>query len=194
AGTLQADVSPMKLLLWAALTLVAGVAGWLYWRWRRRRRMRLIALVALLRVPVTFDPAVLAKTAGKAWNADLGDGHGEGKDGFVAGTGAMNTIMHDGRMFLINCIPRPYVDDPAAAAATIIDQRLRQPFHEHKAWFSCDAMGVDGTATAEEITDWYRRLAKLFVEFLDDNCLLIYIPDANHVYAINDETERALLS
>jgi uncharacterized protein YegJ (DUF2314 family) len=184
----------MQFIIWAGAIGLLGVGGWLYWCWRRRRRIRLIALVALLREPATFDPTVLAKTAGKAWNADLGDGHDRGKDGFVAGIGAMNTIMYDDRMFLINCIPRPYMDDPAAAAEAIIDQRLRQPFHEHKAWFSCDAMGVDDTATDEEIADWYRRLAKLFVEFLDDNCLLIYVPDTQRAYAINDETEQALLS
>jgi uncharacterized protein YegJ (DUF2314 family) len=106
----------------------------------------------------------------------------------------MNTIMHDGRMFLINCLPRPYVDDPAAASEAIADQRIRQLFREHLAWFSCDAMGVDGTTPAEEIADWYRRLAKLFVELLDENCLLIFVPDAQRAYAINDETEQALLS
>jgi uncharacterized protein YegJ (DUF2314 family) len=184
----------MQFIIWAGAIGVLGIGGWLYWRWRSRRRIRLIALVALLREPATFDPTVLAKTAGKAWNADLGDGHDRGKDGFVAGIGVMNTIMYDDRMFLINCLPRPYVDDPEAASEGIADQRIRQHFREHKAWFSCDAPGVDGATPAEEIADWYRRLAKLFVELLDENCLLIYVPDTQRAYAINDETERAMLS
>jgi uncharacterized protein YegJ (DUF2314 family) len=184
----------MQFIIWAGAIGVLGIGGWLYWRWRSRRRIRLIALVALLREPATFDPTVLAKTAGRAWNADLGDGTGEGKDGFVAGVGALNTIVHKGRMFLINCIALPYVDDPAAVSESIADQRIRQLFREHQAWFSCDAMGVDGTTPAEEIADRYRPLAKLFAELLDENCLLIYVPDTQRAYAINEETEQALLS
>lgn len=184
----------MNFMIWAAVAAMAGVGGWLYWRMRRRRKSRLISLVALLREPVTFDPAVLAKTAGRVWNADLGDGTAEGDDGFVVGAGPLNTIMHAGRMYLVNCIPNPYIEDPEAASESITDLRIRQSFREHRAWFSCDALGVDGATTAKEICDWYRRLAKLFAELLDENCLLIYVPDTGLAYSINDETERALRS
>jgi uncharacterized protein YegJ (DUF2314 family) len=184
----------MIYIILGAVAVMAGVGAFLYWRIRKRRESRLISLVALLREPVTFDPVVLAKTASRVWNADLGDGTAEGEDGFVVGVGAMNTIMHGNRMFLINCIPKPYADDPDAASQLITDLRLRRLFSEHKAWFSCDAMGVDGSTTAEEIADWYRRLAKLFAELLDENCSLIYLPDSERAYAVNDDTERALLS
>jgi uncharacterized protein YegJ (DUF2314 family) len=39
---------------------------------------------------------------------------------------------------------------------------------------------------------WYRRLGKLFVELLDENCLLIFLPDSGRVYPINEDTENAL--
>ncbi len=184
----------MKFLIWIVVVAFAGLAGWLYWRSRKRRRTRLISLVALVREHATFDPVVLARVAGKVWNADLGDGDAEGADGFVAGAGIINTIIYGGRMYLINCMPRPYLDDPEAVAESIPDLRIRQNFREHQAWFSCDAMGVDGTTTEEEILDWYQHLAKLFAELLDDNCLLIYVPDTSRAYAINEETERALQS
>jgi uncharacterized protein YegJ (DUF2314 family) len=154
----------------------------------------MISFVALLREPVTFDPAVLARLAGKAWNADLGDGTSEGSDGFVAGADVINTIMHEGRMFLINCFPKPYVDDPEEASNGIADLRLRSLFCEHKAWFSCDSLGVDGTTSEQEIGEWYRRLGKLFAELLDDNCLMIFVPDTARGYPINEETEEALRS
>jgi uncharacterized protein YegJ (DUF2314 family) len=186
----------MKIVFWVAIgAVVALVAGGLaYWRHRRRKRSRLISLVALVHEPVTFDPAVLARVAGKAWNADLGDGNSEGADGFVAGVDVMNTIMHDGRLFLINSFPRPYTDDPEKAAETIPDKRIRTLFGEHRAWYSCDALGVDGTTSEEEVVEWYRRLGKLFVELLDDNCLLIFLPDCERAFPINEETEEALRS
>src|SRR5688500_10053369 len=122
------------------LVLAGGVA---WWRIRRRRRPRMISLVALLREPVRFDPAVLASVAGRCWKADLGDGDGEGADGFVASVEIMTTIMHDDRMFLINSFPSPYVENPAEAAEGITDLRIRSLFCEHQAWFSCDVMGID---------------------------------------------------
>jgi uncharacterized protein YegJ (DUF2314 family) len=154
----------------------------------------MIALVALLREPASFDPAVLARLAGKAWNVDLGDGTSEGADGFVAGVGEMNTIMHEGRMFLINNFPAPYTEDPDQAAEAIPDMRIRSLFREHRAWFSCDALGVDGTTSDDEVREWYRRLGKLFAELLDDNCLMIVLPDSGRGYPLNEDSETALRS
>ena len=182
--------------VWVAIGVILAVVGGFvsYWRLRKRRQFRLIAFVGLAREPVTFDPAVLARLAGKAWNADLGDGTTEGADGFVVGVGVMNTIMHEGRMFLINSFPKPYTDDLEKAAAGIGDLRIRAHFLDHQAWFSCDAMGVDGTSSEADVLDWYRLLGKLFVELLDENCLLIYLPDSQLAFPINEDTENALRS
>src|SRR5262249_51733928 len=180
---------------WVAVGVVVALIGAVvYWRIRRRRRHRLISFVALLRETVEFDPAVLARVAGKAWDADLGDGTSEGADGFVAAGGIANMIMHDGRMFLLNSFPRAHVDDPQKVAEGIADKRIRGLFAEHKAWFSCDAMGIDGSTPEEEVGQWCRRLGKLFAELLDENCLLILVPDTDRAYPINEDTEAALRS
>ncbi|MBO0700175.1 MAG: hypothetical protein J2P46_17380, partial [Zavarzinella sp.] len=173
--------------------LLAG-AGLGIWWLRRRRRHRLVSLVALLREPVEFDPAVLARAAGKAWKADLGDGESEGADGFVAAAGIVNTIVHDGRMFLINSFPTPYVEDPEGAAERIPDLRVAGLFREHRAWFSCDALGVDRSTPETEVRDWYRRLGRLMAGLVDENCLLIFLPDTGLAYPINEDTEKALRS
>jgi len=181
---------------WVAIGAVLALVGaaFAYWRMRRRRRTRLIAFVALLREPVGFDPAVLAHVAGQVWQADLGDGEAEGADGFVVGVDVMKTIVHGGRAFLVNCFPKPYTPNVEKDAEGIADLRIRALFRQHRAWFSCDALGVDGTAREEEVRDWYRRLGKLFAELLDENCLLIYLPDSQLAYPINEDTEAALRS
>jgi uncharacterized protein YegJ (DUF2314 family) len=181
---------------WIIVGVVAALlmAGAAFWWMRRRRRPRLIAFVALQREPMPIDPAVLAKVAGRVWKADLGDGTSEGADGFIAGVGLMNTILYDGRMFLVNSFPTPYTEDVEQVAEGIADRRSRELFLEHRAWFSCDALGVDGATPEEEIADWYRRLGKLFAELLDDNCLLIFLPDSGLAYPINDQTRMALRS
>jgi hypothetical protein len=62
--------------MWIALGVAVALVGVIaVWRVRRRRRTRLISFVSLVREPVVFDPAVLARIAGEAWNADLGEAH-----------------------------------------------------------------------------------------------------------------------
>jgi uncharacterized protein YegJ (DUF2314 family) len=151
-------------------------------------------LVALLREPVTFDSAILANVAGKIWKADLGDGTSAGADGFVVGADLVHSIMHDGRMFLIHSFPEPYTEGVDEAAESIADLRIRNLFREHRAWFSCDALGVDGTTSEEEVLEWYRRLGRLFAELLDENALLIYLPDSGLAYLINDDAKASLQS
>ncbi len=181
-------------MIWvAAVAIVVLIAAIVFW-WLRRRRPRLISLVALLREPATFDSAVLAQVAGKAWKADLGDGESEGTDGFVAGVELMNTIMHNERMFLVNSFPVPYTEDVEQAAAGIADLRIRSLYCQHQAWFSCDALGVDGRTSEEEIRKWYRQLGRLFAALLDENCLLIYLPDSGLAFPINEDTTMALRS
>jgi uncharacterized protein YegJ (DUF2314 family) len=176
------------------VVILALAGGAIYWRLRKRRESRLISFVALLREPFSFDPAVLASIAGKTWKADLGDGTSEGADGFVAGAGVVSTIVHDGRMFLINSFPTPYTEDVDKTAESIPDLRMRSLFQEHRAWFSCDALGVDGTTPEPEVLEYYRRMGRLFAELLDENCLLIFLPDTGHAFPINDDTEMALRS
>ena len=182
-------------MIWTLVGVIVVLAGaFAYWRIRTRRRSRLIAFVALLREPVTFDPAILARLAGKAWQADLGDGTSEGADGFLACAEISNMIMHEGRMCLVNSFPGPYTEDVEKAAEGIGDMRIRSLFAEHHAWFSCDALGVDGTTSEEDVVDWYRRLGTLFAELLDEKCLLILLPDNDRAYPINEDTEAALRS
>jgi uncharacterized protein YegJ (DUF2314 family) len=181
----------MWIVIGVVVLIIAALAYW--WR-RRRNRHRLVSFVALVREPVTFDPAILASVAGRTWNADLGDGTSEGSDGFVVCADVINTIMHEDRMFLVNSFPTSYVEDVEQTAESIGDPRIRSLFSEHKAWYSFDALGVGASTSDEEILDWYQRLGKLFAEFLDDNCLLIFLPDAGTGYPINEDTEAALRS
>lgn len=184
-------------MFWLGIAIVVAlVVGLVYFLYRRirKRETRLISFVALLREPMKFDPAVLARVAGKVWNADLGDGSSEGADGFVASVEIITTIFYDERLFLLNSFPKPYVDNPEEAAADMPDLRLQTLFGQHRAWFSCDAMGVDASTPEPEIRKWYQLLGKLIAELLDDNCLLIYLPDSDSLFPVNEESEAALRS
>jgi len=182
------------LWIYAAIALFAVVGASAFWRLRRRRRTRLISFVALSREPKVYDEAILARLAGQIFDADLGDGTNEGKDGFVVVTDIVSTISIRGRLYLLNSFPMPYAPDVEETANRIADLRIRSLYQEHRAWFSCDALGVTGATPAEEVLDLYQKLGKLFAELLDESCLLIYLPDSGLGYPINDDTLSALRS
>jgi uncharacterized protein YegJ (DUF2314 family) len=183
----------MKSVMSKARALVTSVGAWLSGRIRKRDKSRMISLVVLLREPMTVDSIVLAKMAGRAWHADLGDGLGYGEDGGVVSVGPISTVLHQERGYLVNCFPAPYCDDPQSVAESIPDLRIRRCFREHRAWFSCDALAGD-TLSEDEVRESYACLGRLLAEFFDESWLLIYVPDTSRAFAINDETEQALQS
>jgi uncharacterized protein YegJ (DUF2314 family) len=180
--------------MWIILAAVLMLGAFVYWRRLRRNRSRMLSFVGLLRKPAFFDAAILATAAKKAWNADLGDGSTEGADGFVVGEETHFMIQHDGQMVLVNSIPSPYTDNSETVAKGIRDLRLRANFLEHRAWFSVDALGIDGALTRAKVVEWQRRLGKLFAELVDENCLVLFLPDSSAAFTINDETDAALRS
>ncbi len=173
----------------AAVALCAGLG---YWWWRRKARSRLISFVGLLREPVSWDTAVLARVASRAWQADLGDGSSEGEDGFVASSGISHFVTCRGRLVMINCFPSPYCQDVQEEAERIADLRIRSLFRQHTAWFSCDAMHMSRRLTSADKLEWYRMLGRLFAELLDENCLLLHVPETGYTLPINEDTEQAL--
>ncbi len=185
--------------MWPAIivgiVILSLAAAWFWWRKRRAASgHRLVSIVALLREPQELEPIYVATAARKAWNADLGDGTNEGEDGFVAGASITTAIRFRDRMFLVNCFPSPYVEDPEAVANDMADIRLRTLFAQHTAWISCDAMGLEPDEPEESVREWYRLLGPLLAELIDDNCLAIFLPDSNLLYAYSNEALDRLRS
>lgn len=181
--------------MWVVLGLVAAAVlgvGFGYWWWQRNRRSEMISFVGLLREPVSWDTAVLARVASRAWQADLGDGSSEGEDGFVASNDISHFAMCRGRLVMINSFPSPYFENVQEVADSISDLRVRSLVCEHTAWFSCDAMHLRRRLASADKLEWYRLLGRLFAELLDDNCLLLYVPETGLTLPINEDTEQAL--
>ena len=178
------------VLVFIALT----IAAWI-WQKRQRKAPRIVSFVVLLHEPKYIDEQVLAAAANRAWGAELsiGEGGEESEDGFVVASDPMNMIMYLKEMHLVNNFKSPYVENPEKLAETIADQRLSQMIAQHKAWFSCDALGVDHTTSQEEVATWYQRLGKLTAELLDENCIGIYLPEHSRIFIVKDQTEEEQL-
>jgi len=186
----------MVYFLAISVVVLSLVGVWGYRTWRRRERPeRMISLVVLLREAMLLDGAIVAQLAGRAWDADLGDGVSEGDDGFTVSAVGMHTVVQHGRQaYLVNCMPGPYVADPAETAESIVDLRTRRLFAEHTAWISCDALAVADDAGDDELRDHYRHIGLFLAELLNENGLLICEPDSGRLFPINADTPRSLAS
>ncbi|MGI9472512.1 MAG: DUF2314 domain-containing protein [Rubripirellula sp.] len=185
---------------WLIGILIGGGLFALY-RWRNSKQTigqdddhKMLSFVALLKEPQLVETLILANAAQKAWGADLGDDTHEGEDGFVVGESPSFVIQHQGQMILVNSFADTYVPDPEQAANSIADLRLRGLFTEHRAWISCDAMGIESLDDVEEVRGWYQRLGPLLSELVDDNCLAIFLPQTNQLFANMEETLDMLKS
>lgn len=169
------------------VTIIGVTALWL-WKRKQRNRSRLISFVALLREPQNLEAIYIATAARKAWNADLGDGTTEGDDGSVIGSEIAYFLQFGDRIILVNNFSMPYLKNPAEAAESINDLRLRGIVADHQAWLSCDALGLEPNPSEKQLGEWYRLLGRLLAELIDDNCLAVYLPDTDQLYAYNSET------
>ncbi len=176
--------------------IIAGITYWLKSRADSRSEsgddQSILSFVALLLEPGYMEPLIIAKAAERAWGADIGVER-SGKDGFVVGSDHSSVIRFRGRDILVNNFNSPYVEDPVDAAQSITDLRLREYFGQHTAWLSVDALGAE-FKSEKEIRDWYRLLAPLFCELVDDNCLAIFLPLTEQLFANMDETLEKLRS
>lgn len=183
---------------WIALVVVAIIGAVFFWLRRRKAaedgEHQMLSFVALLREPQYMEGVILANAANKAWNADVGNGSDEGVDGFVVGESPASLIKYHDRMILVNSFSDPYVESPEQAAQSIPDLRLRELFSEHRAWISCDALGVESFDDIEDVRAWYALLGPLLSALVDDNCLAIYLPQTNQMYPNMEETLDMLKS
>lgn len=168
----------------------------LWWRKRQRDRSRLISFVALLREPQSLEALYIQTAARKAWNVELGVGEEgddeDNDDGFVVGEDPSFVVRYGDRLILLNNFDAPYMEDPEEAAQDIVDLRLRSLVAQHTAWMSCDALGLEHPNDPQELRAWYRVLGSLLAELIDDNCLAIYLPDTDQIFAANAETLELL--
>jgi uncharacterized protein YegJ (DUF2314 family) len=195
----DASVNRMTNLVIGSVVVVLAAAVFVWFRKRRAEQEdehEMLSFVALLKEPQYLEAVILASAAKRAWNADLGNGteDSEGEDGFIAGESPTCIIRYGERMVLVNSFPQPYVESPEEAAESIPDLRLREPFAQHRAWISCDALGVDSFDDIEDVRAWYRLLGPLLSELVDDNCLAIFLPQTNQLYANMEATLEMLKS
>lgn len=110
--------------------------------------------------------------------------------GVVLGHSPLFMVMFEDCTLAINNIPKPYVDDPAEAAAQIEELRLRKAMQEHKAWLSVDLMSQDDDE--KYIRKIYRHIGKLTAALADADSLAIYSPATDGMVPYDPELKETL--
>jgi uncharacterized protein YegJ (DUF2314 family) len=190
------------VLILAGFVAILGLLWLLLKRRQGRAGQSLTALVFLLKQPNPLTEPQVREAISKVWGVELGSEMQQGGDWLVEG-GKVNPAMAqpdaknylvsaNGRMFLINTVSRPYMDDPEKFAETIADMRLRRAVGSHRAWNSVDLFG-EPPAKSEK-PEIYAALGNLLAEFTHDDCVAIYCPELERCNEYAPQVIEALKS
>lgn len=174
------------------ILIIAGVVGLLavswvmFRRWRARNSERpLTALVFLMSKPRELSEEQVREVVEQVFNLKLGYEMRQGGNWLIEGGKVSSSLLQpnarnylvsaDDRMFLINSVSQPYMDEPEKFAESIPDLRLRRAVGSHVAWNSVDHFGEPPTEA--ERPEVYALLGKMLVEFAGDDCLALYCPE-----------------
>lgn len=172
------------------IAAVVILAILLFLRRRRQRNAGPISIVLLRSSPRRFSEADLRAIFRRIHKHDpqiqkLSPDHTT--DAFLMmGDGLPPLAVVDSR--------RQYADKPdlEQTAAHHDHPTLRNAIVNHTAWISIDAMGVNASVNREDRALIYTLLAPLAAEFLDDKCMLLYLPAEDRVAEPGENAERLL--
>jgi uncharacterized protein YegJ (DUF2314 family) len=136
------------------------------------KKYELIAVVLLLKRRAELTDEMLHTAIVRAWGRDTDESQNE----YVVNEKLLGVIRFESLMLLFNNVPRPYVDDKDQMAESFREQRLRKITKEHTAWMSFDLMHPARPDSAQK-AHCYRRMCRLAAEFIDENCLAIYLTE-----------------
>jgi len=104
-------------------------------------------------------------------------------------------VKFDGIVLLLTNGAKPYCPPEylEEALAQFPEERQKQVAREHQAFLTIDLLSPKNPARATK-RDCYRRMACLASEFVDGNCLGIYIPETGHMRPYDEDVIKALRS
>src|SRR5690349_63037 len=138
----------------------------------KRDKDELIAVVLLLKRPAVLTDEMLHAAIVHAWGRDTDETQNE----YVVNEKLLGFIKFEQLILMFNNVPRPYVENKDKMAESFHERRLRNITQDHTAWMSFDLMHPGSPDVAQK-QQCYRRMCRLASEFLDENCLGIYLTE-----------------
>ncbi len=147
-----------------------------------------ISLVFLLKQPRYLGEAMLQECVRRAFDIDLSNVAPDSTNFIVGGDDLPTRVVQfHGNVLMVNNLPMPYFDDKEAAAADVLDLRLRKAVAEHEAWLSVDVL-----FPPEDGKDPYLAIGKLLAELADEDCLAILAPALGRMASWEPTAEAVL--
>ncbi len=151
----------------------------------------LISVVLHFREPMLLPDEVLHAAIIRAWGRDVR----QDLDEHIVNGATTCIVKFDGVVLILRNAATPYC--PAQylkqALAQFPDERQKRVAGEHKAFLTIDLLRPKDPTKAIK-SKCYRRMARLASEFVDANCLGVYIPESGHIRPCDDHVVEALRS
>lgn len=165
-------------LIWVLVgagVVLAGAVIWLVLRWRAGRSSGPLSIVLLRRTVPRITPADVRGIARRALGVEAQVSEIPMPDGQAV---AMPILGEGAPPIAIISAARRYIEDDEVetVAHGCEDPRTRSAVREHVGWVSVDAVLLDRMPPPSERAPYYALLARVALEFLDDDVLMLYLP------------------
>lgn len=151
----------------------------------------LISVVLNFKQPALLTEERIRTAIGLAWGRDVREDLNEH---VVNGPPICFVKIYEMVLLLTNsdkpCCPAEYLEQ---ALAQFPDERQKKVAREHNAFLTIDLLNPKNPREGTKL-ECYRRMAHLASQFVDDNCLGVYIPETGHMRPYNKDVIKALRS
>ncbi|MBL8991542.1 MAG: DUF2314 domain-containing protein [Phycisphaerae bacterium] len=183
-------------LIWglvAAGVVLAAVAVWLVLRWRAGRNAGPLSIVLLRRTAPRVTQADVRGIARRALGVEAQVSEIPMPDGQAV---AMPILADGAPPIAVIAASRRYIEDDEveSVAQGCEDPRMRAAMREHAGWVSVDAVMLNRMPPASERAPFYAVLARVALEFMDDDVLMLYLPADNYFLEAGESGRERLRS
>lgn len=144
---------------------------------------RLISLVLLLREPRKLDHHAIAHAASAAAGADFPEESVEDKAPY-------HRVRLKSGSYVISDLAEPYFEKPAAVAADVKGEHLREAILEHRGWIAVDWLGK---GEPEDVRATYQQIGKMLASLAGRDVLAIYSPELDSFADFDGDAKATLL-
>lgn len=149
-----------------------------------------ISVVLQFRKPISLPDETIHEAIRRAWGRDVSKDLNE----FVSKP-PFCFVKFEGMLLLLSNARRPYCPPEMLerALAEFSEGRQREVVREHKGFLAIDLHAPKDPGKTEKL-ECYRRMCRLAAEFVDYNCMGVYLPEIGHMRPYDTDIISALRS
>jgi hypothetical protein len=156
----------------------------------RQHGRDLVSVVLYFRKGFVLTDDVLHAAVVRAWKRDVDETLKE----YVMNMPPICFVKFDGMILLLTNVNKQYCnpENLEQAVAEFPELRQKKVVREHRAFLAIDLQLPKEGLTKSVKSKCYKRMCSLAAEFVDDNCLGVYLPEFRHLRPYDSEIISAL--